>query len=201
MVTPSFERMSQNSSTTDGSETRMEWFPMRVTYSRELKLKTSLDHLGIENFIPMHYEYVGEGQKRRLELVPAIHNLIFVRCSQERLTELKMTNKDLLPLRYMMRPVEGTTGKREIIRVPDKQMENFMRVATVKDDKVMFLEYGSYLDKPGSRVKVTKGFFAGVEGTVKRISNNRRVVVKIDGVAAVAITNVPVEYLMEANDG
>jgi len=80
-------------------------------------------------------------------------------------------------------------------------MENFMRVATVKDDKVMFLEYGSYLDKPGSRVKVTKGFFAGVEGTVKRISNNRRVVVKIDGVAAVAITNVPVEYLMEANDG
>ena len=31
------------------------WFPMRVTYQREMKVKAELDRLGIECFIPMKY--------------------------------------------------------------------------------------------------------------------------------------------------
>ena len=36
----------------------LTWFPMRVTYNRELKVKAALDQLGIENFLPMRYELV-----------------------------------------------------------------------------------------------------------------------------------------------
>ena len=41
-----------------GRDTRMcgdpkTWFPMRVTYQREMKVKAELDRLGIENFVPM----------------------------------------------------------------------------------------------------------------------------------------------------
>jgi len=182
--------------TLDNSLPNSEWFPMRVTYCREMKMKEQLDQLSIKNFVPMRYELVEGRAGRSLRLMPAIHNLIFVHTTQENLTRLKTTCQDLEPLRYMMRPVEGKTGEKEIIRVPDKQMENFIRVAQVTDERVMFLEYNDYLEKVGQRVKVTDGFFAGVEGTIKRIKNNRRVVVKIDGVAAVAIANVPVEYLM-----
>lgn len=32
------------------------WFPMRVTYQREVKVKAELDRLGIENFVPMRYK-------------------------------------------------------------------------------------------------------------------------------------------------
>ena len=32
------------------------WFPMRVTYQREMKVKAELDRLGIENFLPMRYK-------------------------------------------------------------------------------------------------------------------------------------------------
>ncbi|MBR6945883.1 MAG: UpxY family transcription antiterminator [Prevotella sp.] len=59
-----------------------EWFPMRVTYHRELKMKQFLDELGIENFIPMHYEIINTKGGRKRMLVPAIHNLIFVRTTQ-----------------------------------------------------------------------------------------------------------------------
>lgn len=168
---------------------------MRVTYNRELKVKEHLDSTGIENYIPMRYELKGEGGRQQMMLVPAIHNLIFIRTTQDELTTMKATQRELEPLRYMMRPVEGSTTQKEIIRVPDRQMENFMRVAAAADERVMFLEYGNYLDKVGHRVRVTQGYFAGVEGVIKRIKNNRRVVVKIDGVAAVAIANVPSEYL------
>lgn len=36
----------------------MNWFAIRVSYSRELALKAILDAEKIENFIPMRYEYV-----------------------------------------------------------------------------------------------------------------------------------------------
>jgi len=32
------------------------WFPMRVTYSREMKVKGELERLEIENFVPMKYK-------------------------------------------------------------------------------------------------------------------------------------------------
>ena len=31
------------------------WYPLRVTYSQEMKVKEYLDKEHIENFIPMHY--------------------------------------------------------------------------------------------------------------------------------------------------
>ena len=143
------------------------WYPMRVTYGREMKVKAELDRLGIENFVPMRYRIVesringttevrrgantnltndtnirdhGDERTRmgrmkridgttelrretntialqrhtprgrtphsqrenltndtniRRELVPAINNLIFVRLTQERISELKRTNEVL----------------------------------------------------------------------------------------------------------
>lgn len=167
---------------------------MRVTYQRELKMKSQLDELGIENFVPMQYEVTGQGGQSKYELVPAIHNLIFVRSTQENLTLLKMTREGLAPLRYMMKPAKDGNGQ-EIMRVPDRQMENFIRVASAGNDKVRFLEYGDFLTQPGRRVRVTDGYFAGVEGVIKRIKNNKHVVVQIDGVAAVAIAYVPRQSL------
>lgn len=178
----------------DFTSTSKEWFPMRVTYQRELKMKSQLDELGIENFVPMQYEVTGQGGQSKYELVPAIHNLIFVRSTQENLTLLKMTREGLAPLRYMMKPAEDGNGQ-EIMRVPDRQMENFIRVASAGNDKVRFLEYGDFLTQPGRRVRVTDGYFAGVEGVIKRIKNNKHVVVQIDGVAAVAIAYVPRQSL------
>lgn len=167
---------------------------MRVTYQREMKMKSLLDELGIENFVPMQYEVTGQGGNSRYKLVPAIHNLIFVRSTQEKISLLKMTRQGLEPLRYMMKVSDDGRGQ-VIMRVPDRQMENFIRVASAGTDKVRFLEYGDFLAQPGRRVRVTDGFFAGVEGVIKRIKNNKHVVVQIDGVAAVAIAYVPRQSL------
>lgn len=172
------------------------WFPMRVTYHREMKIKGLLDGLGVENFLPMHYEIVETktGGKKRV-LVPAIHNLIFVRSTQEFLTSLKMSHEGFAPMRYIMKRPVSKDDKSEIITVPDWQMNNFMRVASVQDDRVMFLDNNAYINKIGQRVKVIDGYFSGVEGVVKRINKNKRVVVQLEGLAAVAIAFVPARQL------
>lgn len=169
---------------------------MRVTYHREMRIKMLLDELGIENFVPMRYELVetkNEGKKR--VLVPAIHNLIFVHSTQETLTHLKMTRKDFSPMRYMMKRATTEGGQMTVMTVPDKQMDDFIKVASLKDDRIIFLDYNEVQKISGKRCRVVEGFFAGVEGTIKRISKNKRVVVQIDGLAAVAIAFIPTSCL------
>ena len=171
------------------------WYPMRVTYGREVKVKEALDNLGIENFLPMHYELVdpGDGNKKRM-LVPAIHNLIFVHDSREDITLLKTTRREFQPLRYITKHFAESMVD-NILTVPEAQMRNFMRVASVQDDSVMFLDNSDYLNKLGRRVLITEGYFAGVEGVVKRIKKNKHVVVQLEGLAAVAVTYVPASSL------
>ena len=110
-----------------GRDTRMcgdpkAWFPMRVTYQREMKVKAELDRLGIENF---------------------------------------------------------------------------MRVASVTDDSVMFLDEETVVGKEGKRVEIMGGPFEGVTGVIRRVKRCKRVVVEIEGVASVAIAYVPAVLLKE----
>ena len=166
---------------------------MRVTYNRELSIKESLDRIGIENFVPMQYQFKGQGSARKRLLLPAIHNMIFVRSSQKILTGLKMQNRDFEPMRYIVKRSLNNESN-QILFVPDVQMDNFIRVASVTDDSVMYLDASPEL-RFGQKVLITEGYFAGVTGVVKRIKNNKRVVVQIDDVAAAAITFVPPSQL------
>ena len=183
-----------------GRDTRMcgdpeSWFPMRVTYSRELKVKAELDRLGIENFLPMTYKLAdADTEHPRRELVPAINNLIFVRSSKSRINSLKSTEL-LQPLRYIM----DRTAKEEhtIMTVPDAQMENFMRVASRTDDSVLFLNDETVVGKEGKRVLITGGVFDGITGVIRRVKRCKRVVVELEGIASVAIAFVPAVLLKE----
>ncbi len=170
----------------------IRWYPMRVTYHRELRIKEQLDALGIDNFVPMHYDLSDSSDGPRKTLVPAIHNLIFVHASQETLTHLKMHRKEFEPMRYMMRI--SPDGHKELLYVPDRQMEDFMRVASAQDASVIFLDARD-TSNMGRRVRITVGRFKGVEGVIKRIKKNKYFLIQIDGVAAVAITYVPADCL------
>ena len=172
------------------------WFPMRVTYSRELKVKAELDRLSIENFIPMMSKLVGvDTDNPHHELVPAINNLIFVRSTQERISHLKSSNEVLEPLRYMLD--QTSQQPHTIMTVPNRQMENFMRVASKTDDSVMFLDDESFVGKEGKRVEIIGGAFEGVTGVIRRVKRCKRVVVEIEVVASVAIAFVPSVWLKE----
>ena len=194
MVTKDGENGTGHDTTMCGDPKK--WFPMRVTYGREMKVKGELDRLGVENFVPMTFKVVDVNcEEFHRELVPAINNLIFVRSTQERISGLKRSNEVLEPLRYMM---DLTAEEAHVIMtVPDRQMDNFMRVATKTDESVMFLDEKSIVGKEGKRVKIMGGAFEGVEGVIRRVKRCKRVVVEIEGVASVAIAHVPVGLLKE----
>jgi transcription antitermination factor NusG len=193
--------MKANTGQNSGHDTTMcgdpkIWFPMRVTYSRELKVKAELDRLEIENFVPMTYKLVNtDTENPHRKLVPAINNLIFVHSSQVRISHLKATNEVLEPLRYIMDHTAEDTHT--IMTVSDRQMENFMRVSSKTDNSVMFLDDKCVVGKESKHVLITGGAFEGVTGVIRRVKRCKRVVVELEGIASVAIAFVPTVLLQE----
>lgn len=179
------------------SKEDIAWYALRITYSRELMLKDFLDQRHIENFIPMRYEYVTKMGKRIRKLVPAIHNLVFIRSTRKQLDEIKEQNP-ALPLRYIM----DRETNRPII-VPTVQMRNFIAVAGTYDQQVIYLPPVESSMQKGDRVRITGGVFEGVEGVFLRIKGDRRVVVSIQGLMAVATTFIHpslIEPIIEASN-
>jgi transcription antitermination factor NusG len=54
--------------------------------------------------------------------------------------------------------------------------------------------------KPGQKVRIRKGMFEGVEGTLKSMKKHLCVVIPVNGITAVAITNIPKKYLQKIDD-
>lgn len=164
----------------------MNWFAIRVSYSRELALKAILDAEKIENFILMRYEYIIKSGKRLRKLLPAIHNLVFVHSTRKRIDALKDELESSMPIRFIM--------NREYCRpviIPDAQMRSFILVAGTYDEAILYVEPAELHLVKGQRVRITGGVFEGVIGEFVRIRHDRRVVVNIEGVMAVATTFIP----------
>ena len=175
----------------------IHWYPMRVTYQRVKAIKALLDADQIENYLPMRWEWqeTTDGQ-RRLRHLPVIASMIFVRDTRDRIMELKQM-PGYEPMRFYTRPSVTLKNRREIFPIPDKQMQDFIRVASSNDERVVFLEDTDYLRAVGQRVRVAEGEFAGIEGVVKRIKSNKCVVVRLEGIATVAILRFPVHALIK----
>lgn len=89
---------------------------------------------------------------------------------------------------------EKGEGKKPIV-VPDDQMEVFRIVTSVLDAKVDVLPGTPEDYAVGDKVRVTDGPFKGAEGYVRRIRKDRRLVIIVSGVAALATVHVPQELL------
>ena len=179
---------------------KVQWHPMRVAYDRGdrvLAIRDELKRRGVEHFLPMHWEYTKDELNAHKQLKPAINGLIFIHASRWNITELKKM-PGFEALRYWMDKTKGENVEDRVLTVPDAQMQNFMRVASHEGDNVVYLQYNEqFLDKPGKRVRIKEGDFAGCTGTIRRIKKRQCVVVQIDHVAAMALAFVPPTWLEE----
>ena len=169
------------------------WYPLRVTYNRELKVKADLDALGVTNFVPMQYRREERNGRMVKRLVPSVHNLIFVKMTPREMIEYKKTTS--LPIRYIM----NRETHRPII-VPNHEMENFIKVAGTYEEQLIYLNPNPGDFAKGERVRVIGGPFAGAEGIFIRVKGDRRVLINIPGVVAVASTFIHPSMIEKITD-
>ncbi|MFI3315310.1 MAG: UpxY family transcription antiterminator [Rikenellaceae bacterium] len=167
------------------------WYAMKTTYKRELKAKALLDAHQVENFIPMQRHIVVKNGKKQLVCKPAINNLIFMRANGDVLQKMK-SKADFIHNRLMK------DGNSLIpIIIPDGDMNQFITLTNNSLDKIQYLDLSSVVLSKGGRVRVIGGDFMGYEGVLMKIkgARDKRVVVSIEGVIAVAMATIDAELI------
>lgn len=161
------------------------WFAM-YAYKREMRIQKELEEAGIECFIPMHYILKECNGKKQRILVPAISNLIFVHTTKSILYDFK------LKAPYLQYITQKINSRREIITVPNRQMQEFIKIAKKHEEDLIYYKPEEICLAKGDKVRVHGGAFDGVEGVLLKLKGKRskRVVVEIPGVIAIAATYI-----------
>lgn len=162
------------------------WYAMRVTYGRELKIQAALNGK-FETFIPKCYKTVERFGKRHYELTSCISNLLFVYGTKNQIEEERQKHIEIRDDKKSHQLNFIKNHENEIIKVQNKQMEDFIRVSNLPAEELIPLDIREGESLTGQRVKIIGGPLVGIEGFIKRIEGNKRVVVTIDGILATAL--------------
>lgn len=173
--------MSPVTNFTDEKEL-VRWFVMRAYKCEQAAEEKLQGQDGLEYFIPKHYVlrvYHGVKSKR---LVPVIPSLVFVHASHKQITEFK---KSYNLLQFV---TPGKNSEQKYLIVPDKQMDDFIRVASLHEENTIYLKPEEVNMEKGTRIRIHGGKLDNVEGVFMRIKGkrDRRLVVLLDGVVAIS---------------
>ena len=168
------------------------WYALKVFYGRTKLVEEDFRKARYTTFIPMKVEEVEIDGHRDYVEKPLITSLMFVRCTERFLKKLKIMYNDYFL--YYSEPGERAPG-----RIPDKEMDNFRLATTLNTSDVMYMGSDTFQLRKGDRIRVRDGLYKGLEGYVRRINHSRKVLVCLEGIAVVAVSNIH-PHLLEKID-
>ena len=197
------------------------WYALKVFYNKVFEMEDKLASMGLPSYLAVEKvrlkgvdhmaaarylaslpegaradsRYIREGPVIYIRK-PIVSSLIFVQATREQILHLDV----FLQENYRNGRGRGFVYKsadwQDYAVIPDKQMAAFRLVTESGLSGLSFFsddELTRY--KKGDRVRVTEGPLKGVEGYIRRIRKDRRLLVSIDGVIAVATSYIKPEFL------
>jgi transcription antitermination factor NusG len=171
------------------------WYVLFAANGKAVKISDYLKAAQIECFFPMCYKEkrIEDSYRIKCTLQPLLGNLVFVKSSRSylepHLQEIKLQHGITSDLYYR------NLGSKELIVVPENQMQSFITVAGSKENKIYLSNEEVNINK-GTKVRITGGAFEGVEGIFMRIKGDRRVVVSIPDLLSVATAFIPTSFIL-----
>lgn len=177
------------------------WYVIKAIFKKETAVRDALRGMGLRCYVPMRYRIeMVRGHKVR-RLVPAISDLVFVKGEMDEINTCRSRLRETTY--WLTRPVAGQE-QREKIMVPDKAMEDFIRVTEQNEAEVTYFNPDEVVLSKGDRIRIHGGAFDGVEGVLLKVKGRRskQLVVTIPdlAVAAVSITPEVIEVINEKAD-
>ena len=168
------------------------WYVVRGVFGKAAAFHRYLQENGRESFFPMRFRKGKTTQKP----IPAIPNLCFVRGTRSEVYALidAPLNQMHGLSQYLTPCIDPAT--KQIMCVPDVEMQRFMDAFSIIGDNAVWLDPKTLNLKEGEHVRVTDGRFKGIEGHIKRILGQQRVVVTLQNFVAIATAYVP-SHLIE----
>lgn len=158
------------------TDSSLHWYAAKIHYRSAPSFAEFLSSRGVKTYIAKK----------------VLSNVVFIHTTEERIKRIKADDRFNI---YMYNHVGGNEPQ----VIPDREMEVFIIISSAGDEVI---DLGS--DAPfyheGQKVRVIDGIFKGAEGVVKRIKGDRRLIVAVSGVAAVATSYIPPQFLEKIED-
>lgn len=149
------------------------WFAARTRRNQERLIKTQLEQMGVEHFIPFREVLCCRRGRNVKCQVPVIPNVVFIHADYR--TSLSIVNEYGVKIWYM----KSIDGKGPLV-VPPKQLDDFRCIC---ENNVKYTITQAFAK--GDRVQVVRGVLAGLEGELTGCPrHNGRIIVRLDGIAA-----------------
>lgn len=165
-----------------------KWYALKVFYNKVFELESKLKVHSDETYVPVKVvEKMVKGKRTYIQK-PAISSLLFLSATHEQV-------ENLLPM------IEGKAlfyrdkGCKHPTAIPDREMMMFKKVTSGHSDGLEYFDGNVAKYCTGQRVRVIDGFFQGCEGYIHRIKGDRRLIVAVEGLVAVATTHIPSAFL------
>lgn len=152
--------------------TPTNWFAAKVFYNRTQAVAAALNEAGVQYYCPEN----------------VIPSLIFVKTDE--LTVAKIQQKFFGKL-WFYRQMD----RLKPAKISEKEMELFIFVTSSGEQGLVYLGDDRPEYHVGDHVRVIDGPFKGAEGHIKRIKKDRRLVVTVAGVVAVATSYIHPDFL------
>ncbi len=202
-------------------EAQLNWYALKVFYNKVFEMEDRLAGMGLETYlavekVPLKGEehlaaarklaQLPEGGRADSRLVregpviyrrePMVKSLIFVRADETDITQVAEMLKGPADLNKPEGFVYRTPDWQSFSVIPDRQMTLFMLVTSSGESglKVFSADELTHF-KSGQKVRVVEGPLKGAEGYIKRIQKNRRLLVAIEGIVAVATSYIPPQFM------
>lgn len=154
-------------------EEKVCWFATITRSGQWKKIDRRLGELGVGHYIPYSYK-----------------TMVFLHTTKP--TALSLVNSGEVKGRFL---IDHNTHT--LLEVPDKQMEDFMRILDLSPDAECLAEAPF---AKGDRVRVVKGALSGVEGNVVEIRGALYLVVSVCSMLSARV-EIPRSYVIPANGG
>lgn len=166
-----------------------QWYVAIVHTNCEKKVKSYLEKMGVEAFVPIQ-TYVRMIGKRKKDMERVImRSRVFVRCHSDN-TSRTAVKKVLFVTDFVTYP-----GSCKDAVIPDPQMEQFKYMLGYSDAQIIVSDN----IQMGQRVRVARGYFKGFEGNICEIPSKKGTYVGVNinilGYACVSISLSDLELL------
>lgn len=207
-------------------EVQLNWYALKVFFNKVFEMEDRLAGMGLETYLAVEMvllkgeehlsaarklAQVPEGGRADSRLVregpliyrrvPMVKSLLFVRADENEIAQVSEMLKGPVDLNKPEGFVYRTPDWQGFSVIPERQMTMFQLVTSSGDKGLKFFSADDISRfKQGEKVRVIEGPLKGAEGYIKRVQKNRRLLVGIDGVVAVATSYIPPQFLERVMD-
>ena len=173
-------------------ENGLKWYIIKATYGREKLGAEYLTSKGIKAFSPTVTKIKEDDESDESVKEYSLPNLFFAQGTEQALKPLVERNPEADYLRFYCRYYnEGGKRRRQIITIPQTQMNSFLKICEAKDLDIRICNEVIHKFAKGEYVRVTAGPFEGVQGRMVSIYGKKRVGIVIANTLTVMTSYIP----------